>query len=60
LIEFVPKTDAKVQLLLQNRVDIFDEYTVADFEQVFSKKYKVLLQEKIAGTDRILYLMEKI
>jgi hypothetical protein len=60
LIEFVPKTDEKVQLLLQNRKDIFDDYTVADFEAAFSKKYQILLQEKIPGTDRVLYLMDKI
>ena len=60
LIEFVPKTDEKVQLLLQNRRDIFDDYTVADFELAFSKKYQILLEEKIPGTDRVLYLMEKI
>jgi len=60
LIEFVPKTDNKVQLLLQNRQDIFDDYTSQDFEAVFSKKFKILLQQVITGTDRILYLMKKI
>ena len=60
LIEFVPKADEKVKLLLQNREDIFDAYTVTEFETVFSKKYTILKQEKITGTERILYLMEKI
>jgi ribosomal protein L11 methylase PrmA len=59
LIEFVPKEDEKVQLLLQNREDIFDDYAVTNFEAVFSKKYNILVQEKITGTERILYLMEK-
>lgn len=59
LIEFVPKSDEKVQLLLQNRKDIFDTYTISDFEMVFAKHYKFLLQEKIQGTERVLYLMEK-
>ncbi|MGG9963549.1 hypothetical protein [Ferruginibacter sp. SUN106] len=60
LIEFVPKSDEKVQLLLQNREDIFDAYTITDFEKVFSKKYTILLQEKITGTERTLYLMQKL
>lgn len=60
LIEFVPKTDEKVKLLLQNREDIFNDYTVEDFEQIFSKEFQILLQEKISGTERILYLMKKI
>lgn len=60
LIEFVPKADEKVQLLLQNREDIFDNYTIADFETAFLQHYKILLQQKINGTERTLYLMEKI
>ena len=60
LIEFVPKTDEKVQLLLQNREDIFDSYTKTNFEAVFLKKYQILQQQKIAGTERVLYLMKKI
>jgi hypothetical protein len=60
LIEFVPKSDEKVQLLLQNRRDIFDDYSANNFEEIFSKNYQILLKEKIPGTDRVLYLMEKI
>ena len=60
LIEFVPKTDEKVQLLLQNRQDIFTDYTVTNFENVFSKKFKIVQQQKIKGTERMLYLMEKV
>lgn len=59
LIEFVPKTDEKVQLLLQARQDIFDNYTSQDFETVFSRRFEILLQQVITGTDRILYLMKK-
>jgi hypothetical protein len=60
LIEFVPKTDEKVKLLLQNREDIFHDYTVENFELVFSKKFQVILKEKITGTERLLYLMKKL
>jgi len=60
LIEFVPKPDEKVQLLLQNREDIFDAYTITDFEAVFAKKYSILKQEKITGTERVLYLMQRL
>ena len=58
LIEFVPKSDEKVKLLLQNREDIFDDYTIADFEKIFAKKYTILQQEKINSTERVLYLMQ--
>jgi len=60
LIEFVPKTDEKVQLLLQNREDIFDDYTIINFEKIFAKEYQIIYQQQITGTDRILYLMKKI
>jgi ribosomal protein L11 methylase PrmA len=60
LVEFIPKSDEKVQLLLQNREDIFDDYSKENFEAVFAKKYQILLQEKITGTERILYLMQSI
>ncbi len=60
LIEFVPKTDEKVQLLLQNREDIFEHYTIENFEDTFLKKYQIIFQEKITGTERILYLMKRI
>ena len=59
LIEFVPKTDEKVQLLLQGREDIFDNYTIKNFEQSFLEKYKILLQQTIGTTNRVLYLMVK-
>ena len=60
LIEFVPKTDEKVKLLLQNREDIFHDYTVENFELIFSKKFQVIFKEKITGTERLLYLMKKL
>ncbi len=60
LVEFIPKSDEKVKLLLQNREDIFDAYSKENFEAVFVKKYQILLQEKITGTERILYLMQRI
>ncbi len=59
LIEFVPKTDEKVQLLLQGRDDIFDNYTMQNFEEAFLIKFDILLQQNISNTGRILYLMKK-
>lgn len=55
VIEFVPKTDRRVQELLRTREDIFPDYTEAGFEKAFGEHFRVLRKE---GTDRILYLME--
>jgi len=58
IIEFVAKDDSKVQTMLLNREDIFDDYTKENFEAAFSKFYKILDTKPIQGTKRILYLME--
>lgn len=59
IIEFVPKGDEKVKLLLQNRKDIFDDYNLAYFKLIFSGTYQFLKEEKIGNTDRVLFLMKR-
>ena len=58
IIEFVPKSDEKVKLLLQNRKDIFDNYNLEHFKFIFAGKYHFLKEEKVGKTDRILFLMK--
>jgi hypothetical protein len=58
IIEFVPKSDEKVKLLLQHRTDIFDEYTLENFRAVFGDRFQILKEEKVAGTGRVLFLMK--
>jgi len=59
IIEFIDKTDSKVQQLLLNRKDIFDDYSIDNFQNEFSKYYKILKKEKIDFSKRTLFLMEK-
>jgi len=59
IIEFVPKTDPKVALLLQNRKDIFDHYNEAAFVQAFSEKYNVLERTALPDSGRVLFLMNR-
>lgn len=59
IIEFVPKDDSKVKKLLQNREDIFFNYTQEKFEKDFEKFYKILDVEKIKESKRAIYLLEK-
>lgn len=59
VIEFVPKSDEKVKQLLANREDIFDDYTLESFKNIFSMYYDVLKQEKVGETDRVLFLMKR-
>lgn len=60
IIEFVPKSDEKVKLLLQNREDIFDGYSLENFRSIFTKHYSIMQEQAIAGTGRILFLMKRI
>jgi hypothetical protein len=58
IIEFVPKSDSKVEILLSTRKDIFDQYDQATFEREFSKTYDIVQKVKLRDTDRVLYLMK--
>ncbi len=57
VIEFVPKEDSQVQLLLSSREDIFVDYTKEGFEIAFSKYFTIKECKLIPGSKRHLYLM---
>ena len=59
IIEFVSKSDSQVKKLLQSREDIFDRYTVEDFEKVFKTRFKIHKKVKINEAERHLFLMER-
>ncbi len=58
IIEFVPKSDDRVKLLLQNREDIFSEYSIEAFRDIFSRHFDLLKEEKIGDTERVIFLMK--
>jgi ribosomal protein L11 methylase PrmA len=59
LIEFVPKEDEKVKVLLEHREDIFTDYHLEEFKAEFSNYYEMRMERQVPGTSRILCLMEK-
>ena len=59
IIEFVPKHDEKVKLLLQNRKDIFDNYSLDHFKAAFAHNFQIVKEEKVGNTNRILFLMKR-
>ena len=59
IVEFVPKTDKKVQTLLWSRQDIFPQYTRGGFESAFGQRYKIICSKRIKASDRIVYLMRR-
>ena len=60
VIEFVPKSDAKVKTLLATREDVFPQYTREGFEAAFGLYYKTLEAAPIRGSERVLYLLERV
>ncbi len=59
IIEFVEKQDSQVKRLLNNRKDIFSDYTKQNFEHAFSAFYEIKNAQRIENSHRILYLMER-
>ncbi|MBI2270062.1 MAG: SAM-dependent methyltransferase [Bacteroidetes bacterium] len=60
VIEFVPKEDANAQKLFRSKADIIPDYTVENFEAEFSNYFAIKEKIKLAGTERVLYLMRRI
>jgi hypothetical protein len=59
IVEFVPKSDPKVALLLATREDVFDDYTREGFEQAFAAHFEIEEREAIADSQRTLYRLRR-
>lgn len=59
IVEFVPKSDKKVQQLLVARDDIFVDYTRSGFETAFGDFYEVVASTPIEDSERIIYLLRR-
>jgi ribosomal protein L11 methylase PrmA len=58
IIEFVPKSDSQVQRLLRSREDIFDDYTIEGFKAAFKTYFRIIEEQQVPESERILYLMK--
>jgi ribosomal protein L11 methylase PrmA len=59
LVEFVPKDDKQVELLLSRRTDTFPDYTRQNFEEAFSRHFVIVRVDPIRNTERVLYWMQR-
>ena len=59
IIEFVPKEDSQVQVLLATRADIFPDYTESGFEEAFGRYFTLQEKTAIEGTKRALYFWRR-
>lgn len=59
IVEFIPKQDSKVKLLLQNREDIFKNYTEENFIKNFTKYFTLINVNDCEASSRKLFLWQK-
>ena len=59
IIEFVPKEDSQVQVLLATRCDIFPHYHQAEFERAFGAHFSIVRKEPVQDSLRTIYLFQK-
>jgi ribosomal protein L11 methylase PrmA len=59
IIEFVPKEDEKVQLMLAQKKDIYDWYNEAAFVAAFEERFTIEQKRLIPSSGRTVYLMSK-
>jgi hypothetical protein len=60
LIEFVPKEDEKVQLMLNNKKDIYRAYNEENFVKEMGPYFKIEKKQIIADSQRSLYLFSRV
>jgi hypothetical protein len=60
IIEFIPKEDSQVQILLKTREDIFPWYTEQCFSSAFLCYFELLEKNNIENSKRILYLFKNL
>jgi len=60
IIEFVPKEDSQVKILLKTRVDIFPDYSIEGFESAFTSCFRLRGKTQIDQSKRTLYLFTTI
>jgi hypothetical protein len=60
VIEFVPKEDSQVKILLKTRPDIFSDYTEEGFESAFGNYFQICDKTKIEQSERTLYLFKPL
>ena len=59
VIEFIPKEDPNLKLMLRLREDIFDNYSEDSFRNILEQKCRIISSKTISKTKRVLYWFDK-
>jgi hypothetical protein len=60
ITEFIPANDSKVQLLIKNKKIDLSAYTIESFKTALEKYFNIIEETKLADSDRILILLQKL
>jgi len=60
IVEFIPKSDSKVVLLMTGKSKDFNDYTIDNFTDSISTRFNIKKQIVLNDSERILFLLEKI
>jgi len=59
VVEFVEKHDSTVQKMLALREDVFDDYSLANFEQALGQRARIVKRMQLPGSSRHLFWYER-
>ena len=59
IIEFVPKQDEKIQLMLQQKKDVYQWYSNENFLTAFKECFRITEAKEVGSSKRMIYLMEE-
>jgi len=59
IVEFIPKQDEKVQMMLSQKKDIYADYNEEKFEQALLRYFSISNKQPIANSGRFLYLAQR-
>ena len=59
IIEFVPKEDEKVKLILKNKKDIYTDYSKEHFVSAFSTHFHIVHEAIVKDSERTLLFMKR-
>ena len=59
VVEFVPKTDSQVKVLLSTREDVFPNYNLESFKQELEVAFELEYEHSIRNSDRTLLVCRK-
>ena len=59
IIEFVTAEDAMAQMLLRNKTNQYQDYTIGEFERLVSARYAIADSEELKGGHRKIYYLRR-